>query len=363
MTKPQPFHGFIGQRKVVKNLKAQIAGSKRNGISLPNICLYGPAGMGKTELAKAAAVAANTKIHVFTATRETTIDILIAEVQSHEILLIDEAHALHAHTQEALYPYLEAANAINQMKSSIPVFSTILATDQPNRLTKPLRSRCSIEVFMEPYSSEELRLIITGFASKRKIALTPQATTLLAEASQGNPRKAGNTIRNLAGYGSLGDVIRITEPDVQQFLVDQGYDHLQRDSSQVRYLEVLKRQGTSVSLGSLALQLGLPAEFVSSAVEPFLIQKDWVEITPKGRRLTMLGDASIITKHEAASADAKPEDADDSASVLTSFDADDHRQVRQADVPEILDSGDQSAFEPLDADAIGVAFLRSINAN
>ena len=49
--RPESFDNFIGQNKIVENLKIYIKAAKERNESLDHVLLFGPPGLGKTTLA------------------------------------------------------------------------------------------------------------------------------------------------------------------------------------------------------------------------------------------------------------------------------------------------------------------------
>ena len=64
-----------------------------------------------------------------------------------------------------------------------------------------------------------------------------------------------------------------------------GVYNLGYTNEDIRYLEILRDRGT-ISLRNLSRILQIDTNTIVREIEPFLIERNHVEITSKGRRLT-----------------------------------------------------------------------------
>lgn len=294
MTKPVPFHGFIGQRRAVQLIQDQAEGAKAAGKTFPNVLLMGQSGLGKTELAAAIAAEMGLKMRHITASGETDELLALKEVRSHDIVFVDEAHALSHHAQEFLFPYLDAdAVAAVADHQALPVCTFLLATDQPGRLVQALHRRILISIILFPYSEEEMIDIIARIASDHGLAMSPQARRMLARSAQGNPRVARHRVQCLSTFAQVAVSKSVDRPMVQRFLAIHGVDACNRTDGQIAYLRALHRIGGTGSLETIASQIGADASYIERLVEPFLLSQGWILKSSRGRSLTPNGVASL----------------------------------------------------------------------
>lgn len=301
MTKPEPFHGFIGQRKIVGTLRKYVDGSKKSGRPIPHFFLIGASGLGKTELAKSVATAMDKKCHQFVAKKELEINQILDGLRSYDIVFIDEAHNLSVKCQEDLFPLLDQPAQNASSGSSLPLCTVVLATDQPGGLLNAMQRRIPQSFVLQSYSNEELIDVIARMASDQNLLITPQARRLLAECSQGIPRLARHLIQSLQTFHGLENNSSIDTPQVASFLEQHGYDSHSRTDFQSQYLNFLKNSGIPTSVLTLATQLGVDVDYLERQVEPFLIRQGWITKSSCGRELTASGIKSLSHQNPSVS--------------------------------------------------------------
>ena len=105
--RPKRLTEIVGQSNVVEKLSIAIAAARQRGEPLEHILFYGPPGLGKTTLANVIANEMNAAIRVSSGpslTKQGDVMGLLSNVNTGDILFIDEIHRLSAPVEEFIYP-------------------------------------------------------------------------------------------------------------------------------------------------------------------------------------------------------------------------------------------------------------------
>src|SRR5579863_5910498 len=181
--RPTGFDRYVGQKAVVENLKISIEAAKRRAEPLDHVLVHGPPGLGKTTLANIIAREMNATFHqVSGPTLERPGDLvgILTNLQTGDVLFIDEIHRLPRVVEEFLYPAMEDF-AIDFMvdkgayaktiKISLKRFTLVGATTRAGMLSAPLRDRFGIVHHLEYYGVDDLERIVTHSAGVLGVAL------------------------------------------------------------------------------------------------------------------------------------------------------------------------------------------------
>lgn len=309
----ESFHGFIGQRQVVKRLKSLADGAQAQGKPIPHLLFAGATGFGKTKLAEALAAYFGTDCSVLHGKcSPAKLCASLASLQNGDILFVDESHALPESTQEVLYTVLDdkrwvedhlGATAPNakrnaEQKLMVEPITLILATNKVNKLEAALKRR-PILIMLNDYTLRELTAIARQEAARERILMSGQAARLLAEVSHGRPYQVKKHLQemSLIAYDAGQATREMGEDDVRRYLRKSGVGTDGLDSKQWDYLGFLADQGC-VSLTTVAMRIGLDPTTTREWIEYPLVYLQLVSIDRAGRRLTDRGVQYVKDRRE-----------------------------------------------------------------
>jgi Holliday junction DNA helicase RuvB len=120
------------------------------------------------------------------------------------------------------------------------------------------------------------------------VPIDDDAAIEIAKRSRGTPRVANRLLRRVRDFAHVdGDKAvdrKIADKALQALEVDAaGLDAMDR-----RYLSTIAENygGGPVGIDTIAAALSEPRDAIEEIVEPFLIQKGFIQRTPRGRLLT-----------------------------------------------------------------------------
>jgi Holliday junction DNA helicase RuvB len=298
--RPQRLSEFIGQEKARANLAVFIEAASARKEALDHVLFVGPPGLGKTTLAQIVAreLGAN-----FRATSGPVIakagDLaaLLTNLEPRDVLFIDEIHRLNPAVEEILYPAMEdfqldliigEGPAARSVKIDLAPFTLVGATTRAGLLTNPLRDRFGIPVRLNFYSVEELEEIVNRGARVLGIGMTADGANEIARRARGTPRIAGRLLRRVRDFAHVASVGQIDRRIADRALGELEVDSSGLDAMDRRYLTTIAVSygGGPVGVDTMAAVLSEPRDAIEDIIEPFLIQKGFIQRTPRGRLLT-----------------------------------------------------------------------------
>lgn len=298
--RPKRLEDFMGQDKIVENLEVFVKAAILRNEPLDHVLLHGPPGLGKTTLANIIANELGVSCKVTSGPvldKPGDLAGLLTNLETGDVLFIDEIHRLSPVIEEYLYSAMEdysidilidsGPNA-RTVQIDLSPFTLIGATTRSGLLTSPLRARFGINSRLQYYNSKTLTTIVERSAGLLDISIDEDAAYQIASRSRGTPRIANALLRRVRDFAQIkGDgtiILDITNHALEALNVDKsGLDEMDN-----RILSVIidKFQGGPVGLTTIATAIGENAGTLEEVYEPFLIQEGFLMRTPRGRKAT-----------------------------------------------------------------------------
>lgn len=298
--RPASLSDFLGQEKIREKLDIYIQAAKGRKEPLDHILFYGPPGLGKTTLAGIIAKEMGGQLRTTTGPaleRAGDLAAIVSNLESNDVLFIDEIHRMPVQVEEILYPAMEDFSLhivvgkgplAKTICLSLPRFTLVGATTRFGLLTSPLRARFGIVEQLSLYSDAELSAIVKRASFPMNITIDDDAAQEIAKRARGTPRVALRLMRRVRDVAEVRGNANIDAHTAKHAMDMLEIDPFGLDDGDRRILRSIIElfEGGPVGLSTIAAALNEDQQTIEDIYEPYLIQKGFIERTPRGRRAT-----------------------------------------------------------------------------
>jgi Holliday junction DNA helicase RuvB len=292
--RPDTLEGFIGNEQVKRNLAVALHAAKVRNATVDHMLVTGPAGTGKTTIAKIVAHEMGTRLEMINGAalrgHGGALVATLLSLRRGDVLFIDEIHSMgHA---EMLYNAMEdhrvdvtVGNMLKRVfRFHLPDFTVVGATNKAYLLTRALEQRFTMKIRLSFYSPLDLAKILLALPCPVKA--DGYGALEVARRSRGTPRIAIANYR-LAALYAMSQGVPLTAAVAGEALMHHGIDHAGLNDDDRRYLTALINKAAGGPRGKTALQnmTGFDEGQIDD-IEEWLLHLDFVNLTDEGRVAT-----------------------------------------------------------------------------
>ncbi|MEM7308635.1 MAG: Holliday junction branch migration DNA helicase RuvB [Planctomycetota bacterium] len=303
--RPRTFDDFVGQTRVVDNLRIALQAARGRGEPLDHVLLSGGPGLGKTSLARILASELGTRHHGATGPaleRPRDLVGILTQLEDGDVFFIDEIHRVPVAVEEYLYTAMEdftvdftLDQGPNARVLPLPLkrFTLVGATTRDGLLSSPFRGRFGLVERLAPYPDDDLVRILLRAAGILGVELTPEGAALVASRSRGTPRIANRFLRRVRDFAQVEEQARIDAGVAGGALERLGIDHHGLEDLDRRVLACLAASDGPVGLKTIAAAVGESEDTIEEVYEPHLLRSGFLQKTSRGRMITGAGRKAI----------------------------------------------------------------------
>ena len=310
--RPKWMKEFIGQEKIKRNLTIFIKATKKRKEPLDHVLLIGPSGLGKTTLA--GIISNELGVNIITTSgpaveRAGDLASILTNLETSNILFIDEIHRLNRTVEEMLYPALEEFKidimigkgpGARSLRLKLKPFTLTGATTRAGLISSPLRTRFGITIRLDYYNVDEIKEIVKRSATILNVEIDEKGSLEIAKRARGTPRIANRLLKRVRDFATVEADEKIDGKVALKGLELLDVDERGLDSLDKKLLTTIiyKFNGGPVGLSTLSSSIGEESDTIQEVYEPYLLQQGFIKKTPRGRLATRNAYKHLNVKYQ-----------------------------------------------------------------
>ena len=308
--RPLKFEDFPGQNDVKRKLQVFVRAALQRKEPLDHVLFYGPPGLGKTTLAR---IMAETMAVNFKATsgpairRKGDLAAILTTLSAKSVLFIDEIHRLSRDIEEYLYSAMEdffidivtgEGMGAQSIRFKLPPFTLIGATTRTGLLKTPFRDRFGIMERLDFYNQVSLTSIVKRSSLILNISIDEEGAKEVARRARGTPRIVNHLLKRIRDYAQVEKKTLIDKKLACYALNELGVNEWGLTRMDMEILRIIQENfdGGPVGVDTLAAQVNEESDTIEDFYEPYLLRRELLRKTSRGRILTDKGRAVINSK-------------------------------------------------------------------
>jgi len=307
--RPGRFDDIIGRGTEKKTLRMMIDSAKKREEVLDHILFYGPPGLGKTTFAMAITSEIGTTLRVTSGPaieRPGDLAAVLTNLNSGDVLFIDEIHRLPRTVEEILYPAMEdrvldivmgKGPSAKTIRLNLEPFTLVGATTQIGKISAPMRDRFGLVQRLDYFDDEDLVQILKRACDIWNISIDSESLLSIATRSRGTARVGLRLLKRVRDYVQSSDIESINQDSVTKALDLLGIDELGLEPIDRKILITIYDHfnGGPVGLSTLSASISEDIETLEGVYEPFLMKCGLIKRTSRGRVLTETGITKVMS--------------------------------------------------------------------
>jgi Holliday junction DNA helicase RuvB len=213
--RPKTLEHYIGQKNIKKHLTVSISSAKIRKEPLEHVLFYGPPGLGKTTLSTILAHEMDCSLKTSSGPaieKQSDLVSILSNLESGDILFIDEIHRLRPQVEEILYTAMEdfqidimvgSGTGAQSVKLPVKPFTLVGATTRLSALSSPLRDRFGNVLKLDFYDESDISTILKNNCHTLGFELPTEILSAVAGKSRGTPRVANRLLKILRDYHTI----------------------------------------------------------------------------------------------------------------------------------------------------------------